>query len=279
VRRLLALAVVATLLLAACGDDDDVTSDDATTTTAAGDGAPEPAPAPLSAEALEGRTFVSQEVTGRELADGGETIRLTFDEGRLGASAGCNQMSAGYELDGTRLSWTGEPMSTMMGCSEQLMAQDTWLAELLVGGVDASLDGAELVLIAAEVTIALLDEQEAVPDQPLTGTTWTLDTLIDGETASSVPAGVGAPTLEIGDDGTVQVFTGCNRGNGTAEVGDEGTTVSFGPLATTRMACPEGGSDVEAQVLAVLEGEVEVDLDGDQLTLTKGDRALGFRAG
>jgi heat shock protein HslJ len=129
------------------------------------------------------------------------------------------------------------------------------------------------------VTIELLDEQEAVPDQPLVGTTWTLDTIIDGETASSVPAGIEAPTLEIADDGTVAVFTGCNRGNGTAEVADDGATITFGPLAITKMLCPDGGSEVEAQVLTVLDGEVQVELDGDQLTLTKGDQALGFRAG
>jgi heat shock protein HslJ len=265
----LAVAAAAALVLVACGSDGDVTAD----------GGAEPAPAPLSAEALEGRTFISQMVTGHDLAEGGETIRLTFEEGRMGASAGCNQMGSTYEIEGTRLSWTGEPMSTMMGCSEELMAQDDWLAKLLVGGVDATLDGPELVLVADDVTIVLLDEQEAVPDEPLTGTTWTLDTIIEGETASSVPAGVTPPTLEIAEDATVQVFTGCNRGNGTAEVGDDGTAITFGPLATTRMLCPDGGSDVEAQVLAVLDGEVQVELDGDQLILSKGDRALGFRAG
>lgn len=274
-RRTLAVALVSVLALiaAGCGQEDDVTADD-TTTVPAADGGSE-----LGADALEGRTFLSQSVTGYELAPGGETIRLTFEEGRLGASAGCNQMSSDVEVSADAIRWVGEPMSTMMGCSEELMAQDTWLSGLLVAGMDAELDGAALVLTADDVTIELLDEQEAVPDQPLTGTTWTLETLIDGETASSVPAEVEAPTLEIADDGSVAVFGGCNRGSGQAEVADDGTAITFGPLATTRMMCPEGGSDVEAQVLAVLDGEVQVELDGDSLTLTKGDQALGFRAG
>lgn len=274
-RRTLAVALVSVLALiaAGCGQEDDVTADD-TTTVPAADGGSE-----LGADALEGRTFLSQSVTGYELAPGGETIRLTFEEGRLGASAGCNQMSSDVEVSADAIRWVGEPMSTMMGCSEELMAQDTWLSGLLVAGMDAELDGSALVLAADDVTIELLDEQEAVPDQPLTGTTWTLETLIDGETASSVPAEVEAPTLEIADDGSVAVFGGCNRGSGQAEVADDGTAITFGPLATTRMMCPEGGSDVEAQVLAVLDGEVQVELDGDSLTLTKGDQALGFRAG
>jgi heat shock protein HslJ len=275
VRRALVVALVSALALiaAGCGQEDDVTADDTTTVPPADGGSA------LSAEALEGRTFLSQSVTGYELAQGGETIRLTFEDGRLGASAGCNQMSSEVEVSGDDIRWVGVPISTMMGCSEALMAQDTWLTELLAAGMEAELDGAALVLTADGVTVELLDEQEAVPDQPLAGTTWTLETVIDGETASSVPAGAEAPTLEIGDDGSVALFGGCNRGSGTAEVADDGSTITFGPLATTRMMCPEGGSDVEAQVLAVLDGEVEVERDGDSLTLTKGDQALGFRAG
>jgi heat shock protein HslJ len=163
------------LLTVGCGSDDPVVSD----------GGAAPDGSSLDPDALEGRTFLSQSVAGYELAPGGETIRLTFEEGRLGASAGCNQMSSDVEVDGSTLSWSGEPMSTMMGCSEELMAQDAWLTELLTGGMEVTLDGPSLVLVAGDVTIELLDEQDAAPDQPLTSTTWTLDTLIDGETAAS----------------------------------------------------------------------------------------------
>ena len=47
--------------------------------------------------------------------------------------------------------------------------------------------------------------QQAEPDQPLTGITWGLTSILDNDTASSVPNGVMA-TLLFKDDGTVQIY-------------------------------------------------------------------------
>ena len=71
---------------------------------------------------------------------------------------------------------------------------------------------------------------------------------------------------------------GCNTLNGPATVGEG--TIAFGPIATTRMACPEGVMGLEAHVLAVLDGEVTYTIDGDVLTLTNeaAEVGLGLRA-
>ena len=55
-------------------------------------------------------------------------------------------------------------------------------------------------------------------------------------------------------------------------------TLELEPLRLTMMACEGEAGTVEAAVLAVLDGTVEVAIDGKVLTLTKGDNALGFRA-
>jgi heat shock protein HslJ len=275
----LVLAVVGVLAgLAACGSDDE---DGTTTTTEPSTGATEPAlvETELTPEALAGRTFLSQEVEGYELVPD-STITIGF-EGTdvLGANAGCNQMSSSYELDGATLRWTGVPAATMMACPDELMAQDTWLTELLTAGMEATLDGTTLTLVGDGVTIVLLDEQEASPDQPIVGTAWTLDSIIANEAVSSVPADVGPPTLTIAEDGATEVYAGCNRGGTAATIADDGSTITFGPIATTKMACEPAASEVEAAVLAVLDGEVDASVDGDQLTLTKGDAGLVYRAG
>ena len=89
-----------------------------------------------------------------------------------------------------------------------------------------------------------------------------------------MPAGVEPPTLEIADDGTVTLFAGCNRGGGTVVITD--TTMTFEPLVLTMMACEGEAGTVEATVVAVLDGSVDVAIEGDTLTITNGDRGLVY---
>jgi heat shock protein HslJ len=269
-----AAVLVAGLVLVGCGDDsgDDVSSDGSTTTVAADGSASATSPGGTpTADELDGRTFLSTSVEGHDLvAD--SVLRLSFEGDRLAAHAGCNTMTGTYGVDGGTLAWTGTPAATMMACEDDLMAQDTWVAEVLTAGLAAELADGTLTLSGDGILIELAEETDA----PLTGTTWTLDTLIANEAASGLPAEVDPPTLQIADDGTVTLFTGCNTGGGTAVVGED--TLELDPLRLTMMACEGEAGRVEAAVLAVLDGTVEVALDGQVLTLTKGDNALGFRA-
>jgi len=52
------------------------------------------------------------------------------DAGRFAATAGCNQMSGGYTLDGAALAF-GPAMMTLMACPEPLMEQEQALAAAL----------------------------------------------------------------------------------------------------------------------------------------------------
>jgi heat shock protein HslJ len=274
------LAASAVVALAGCGSDGEdravsTPGDEATTSVAAGDrddGAPAPEGTAPLVEDLEGRAFTSTSVTGRELVADTE-VRLTFFDGRLGVTAGCNSASSSVEVVEGVLRWSGEPMSTLIGCPEELAAQDRWLTELLTAGATATIAGPELRLEADDVVLVLAEVQAAAVE----GTTWTLDALVDGDSASSLPTGVEAPTIEIAD-GQITVFTGCNRGGGSFEIAEDGASATVGPLATTRMACPGEAAALEAQVLAVLDGEVAIEVDGGQLTIRKGELALGFRS-
>jgi heat shock protein HslJ len=263
IRRSLVLVVAVGILAVApgCGDDDD-----------SGVDAGEPR---STAPDVDGRTFVSTDVTGHELV-AGSSVSLAFVDGRLVASAGCNTMSGSYELDGDVLRLPEQLMSTMMGCAPDLMAQDEWLSSFLTAGPTLSLDVGDLTLTSGDVAIVAVDESVANPARPMVGTAWTLDTIVEGDVASSVPVGVDAPTFEIGQDGMAAVFTGCNRGSASA--GLDGATLSLGPLRLTKMACPGDASAVEADVVAVLDGDVTFAIDGDRLTLTKADRGLVYRA-
>jgi heat shock protein HslJ len=229
---------------------------------------------------LDGRTFVSTRVTPQPLVPG-SMITLTFEDGTLGANSGCNGMSVEAWIEGDQLRVTGAIASTAMGCREPLMDQDAWLEGLLTSRPRLSLDGDRLTLSAEDGTvIELVDRRVAEPDHPLIGRKWVLDTITSGTgedgIASSVPGGV-TSTLRITDDGQLELRAGCNTGGARVEATDR--VLQLGPVVTTEMMCLGDRMRVERAVMAVArQGKVTYRIEGDHLTLTRGDRSLIYRA-
>lgn len=278
--RLLALLLPALLL--ACGDgggdDLDAGSGDAPATEPGGaSGATEPA---LVDDPLARRTFVATDVTEdgapRPLVEGTE-LRLAFVEGELRISAGCNSISRSYSYTGTGIDLGGDVAATVAGCDDPRHAQDEWITEVLSGTVAAELDGDTLILTSDETVLTLEDREVASPDLPLLGTTWVLDTVLEGTgpegTASSVPGP--EATLTLADD-TYTVDTGCNTGSGAWEIGPG--TLTFTPPELTRAACEGDAADAEAALVALLDGGVAFEVEERRLTLTAADRGLSFTA-
>jgi heat shock protein HslJ len=233
-----------------CGGDED---DD--------DGAASPARAP-TAEALAGTTFVSTEVDGDEFVEG-TTLTLGFPEaGRITAEAGCNSYFGDFRVAAGALV-VGQLGGTLIGCPAELQQQDEWVAAFLASEPKITLAGDTLTLTGADATITLVDREVVEPDVPLEGTRWEVESLVTLDAVSSVPVGQAA-FLEFAD-GQVSGNAGCNQLHGAATIGED--TITFGPIATTRRACPDATA-LEAHVLEVLTGEVAYEIDGDQARLT-----------
>lgn len=131
--------LVALLFLAGCGSGED--------------GEPE---AGAAAEiSLEGKTFDGEPVTGRKLVPDSNLI-VSFEEGRVGLAADCNNMSAPYKLTDGRLELTGEMVSTLMGCPKPLQRQDEWLAEFFKSGPTASAEDEDQVALKGEAVEIVL---------------------------------------------------------------------------------------------------------------------------
>ncbi|MEE1740224.1 META domain-containing protein [Streptomyces sp. BE147] len=117
-------------------------------------------------------------------------------------------------------------------------------------------------------------------DPPVTGTKWTVTTLVSGRNTTALPADLPdgrAPHLTFGEDGTVEGSLGCNTFHGKATV--KGTTITFGPLASTRKMCAAEAMEVERSVLAVLAGETTYTIKDQVLSLTApGGKGLGASA-
>jgi heat shock protein HslJ len=133
-----------------------------------------------------------------------------------------------------------------------------------------------LVLISGCGSGSAGDQRKA--DQPapsLVGTRW----LWVGSTIGSVDAEVAEPhryTLLLHSDGGAEFRFDCNRGRGDYQL--DGDRLRFGPIMTTRMACPEDSRDFEFG--QQLDGVASFSLDGDvvQLRLRSEGDVMRFRA-
>jgi len=234
-------------------------------------GAADSADSAGSAGSLTGRTFLSTAVTDggadRPLV-AGTRIRIRFTAGEIKVNAGCNHLMGRLRVDGDTLV-VDETGGTLIGCPPELSEQDTWIIGVLSGRPRWRLDGDTLTLTAGPVTLTLLDERVAEPDKPLVGPKWTVDTVLSGGAAGSVPAGTGLTFL---DGGRVTGSTPC--GVVEAAVTRQGGTLRFSGLVETACADP-----VHAAVVAVLSGEATMIIKGDTLTLTTVDgRGIRLRA-
>jgi heat shock protein HslJ len=252
---------------------------------------PEPArAAPSSGAEPWGRTFLSTSVTEngrpRALVEG-TRIRLTFsDDHHLGAQAGCNSMGGPAEVADGHLV-VGDLATTEMGCDPARHAQDDWLARFLTSRPGWRLEGSSLTLDQGSTRIELADREVADPDRPLQGTRWVVEEIVDGQAASSVPAGAEAYVLfkdpgghprAPGDEGFTG-STGCNQMSGTSAVDPAGRTITFSDVITTKIACDDDRMRLERAVLSVLDGKVAYVIEADRLRLDHpGGKGLGLRA-
>ena len=218
-------------------------------------------------------TAVTEDGADRPLVHG-TRIRVSFTDGELAASAGCNTMGGAYRVEEGLLVVEGGAI-TEMGCDEQRHAQDDWLFGLLGSQPAIAQEGDKLTLTSEETVIALQDREVADPDLPLTGTTWTVDTILAGDAASSVPGDLVA-TLVFQQNGAVVIATGCSPGDGTYEVVDG--SIRIRDIETIETDCEDAARQLESAVLPMLGAdEIDYVIDAGSLTLVAGDQGLVLR--
>jgi len=160
----------------------------------------------------------------------------------------------------------------MAGNPPALMAQETWFIQLLSSQPTLAVDGDTLTVTSGDAVITMLDREVAEPDAQLVGPKWTVESIIMGETAVSVPQGATA-WLQFGADGRLSLNTGCNSGGGPYTA--DGATITFGAIAMTKMACAGAAGQLEQAVMAVLNARtVDYSIDAQTLTLEAGAAGL-----
>jgi len=268
--RNIALLLVFALALAACGTEEPSRSDDPGDTTSTGQGSDD-------SSTFDGAwVLVAATVDGATLSLNDQyRVTMTIDGSRISGRAACNSYGGAASIDNGAFS-VGEIAQTEMGCEPAVMEIESMFMQGLFGITGATRSGETVSLTGAgvEFTFELLPP---VPTAELIGPTWVLDTIIQGDTATSTAATADSATLVLSTDGTFTGGTGCREISGEYVV--SGDTVQF----TSFGAYGECSSDVEwqdGQVITVLEGGFTTAIDGDRLTVTApGGEALSYQAG
>ncbi len=108
--------------------------------------------------------------------------------------------------------------------------------------------------------------------RPLVGTEWQLIQL-EGRNVKADP---GTFTLRLDDGGNVSGMGACNHLMGSYSTGER-RALKIGPLASTKMACPNLGQ--EQQFLRAIEATTHYDMDGPMLLLlSNGELRAVFQA-
>jgi heat shock protein HslJ len=99
---------------------------------------------------------------------------------------------------------------------------------------------------------------------PLSGTSWSLATFVDAQGATQ-PALPGVEATLAFAGGRVGGTAGCNRLSGTYQV--DGSSLTFGPIMSTMMACPEPQMTQEAAVTNAMANVASFEITGDRLAM------------
>lgn len=212
-----------------------------------------------------------------ELVDGmagvaDHPITLSISGTEVSGRAACNSYFGAVSVSGSEISF-GAMGQTAMGCEPAVMeAEQTFLAAL--GGVETFAFNDDRLTLTGSGARLGFDPVRPVPTAALTDTEWELDTLIEGEAASSVS---GDPaTLVLHADGTLSATTGCRTLTGKWI---ESGGVIVVPELSADGECPDDLWKQDSLVITVLEDEFRAAVAGNTLTLTSmGGDGLRYRA-
>lgn len=200
------------------------------------------------------------------------SITAEFSEdGKVGGSAGCNNYSATYEVDGNKINLNMSLTAmTLMACPEPIMKQESAYLAALEAAVTFEVSDYELLLFDANGDPVAVFEAVS---QDLAGTSWEVISYNNGKEAVVSVIIDTQITANFGEDGELTGSASCNDYFGPYET--DGENISMGPFGTSRMACqgPEGIMDQENQYLAALETADTYKIDGIRMNMRTADGA------
>lgn len=200
-------------------------------------------------------------------------VTLTVGGTEVSGRSACNWYTGRIVVDAGVLR-IDQTSSTEMACEEPAMATEAEYLAALARVRRATRDGDRLTLLGPGVELSF-DELAPPPVAEIVGTDWILESLLEGDVASSV--GGDRMTLRLDADGTFKGGTGCRTFSGRWIIEDGGIRPT--DLAMDQTDCAPPLVEQDQHVVTVLEG-FRASVDGQTLTLTGGGGdGLMYRAG
>jgi heat shock protein HslJ len=192
-------------------------------------------------------------------------ITLDLDGDEAGGIAACNNYLGTVDTatDTGAVTFSGLG-GTEMACmpASVMDLEQAYLTAL--GAVEsAARDDDQLILTGTDVELTFATIRP-VPRAELEGTRWLLESLIEGDSASSVaeqPA-----TLLLSGDGRLTGSTGCRTLMGGYEL--SGDQVIVDALESDKRGCPPDLDRQDSHVLTALQDGFGIAVEGDVLTVT-----------
>lgn len=206
--------------------------------------------------------------------DGAPAVTLIVDGATVSGTSACNSYSGDVSVEAGGVAVTGLG-GTEMACEPAVMElEQRYLAAL--ESMDRARRSADTLTLTGSDATLTFSLDPPVADARLTGTTWRLESLVDGESVSSTePGGL----LVLSNDGTWRASSGCGDLRGGYRLSGSTVTVTERRVQVADGACSELALAQHAQVAGVLSGSFEVAVDGDRLRITAADgRGLEYRA-
>ena len=219
--------------------------------------------APLSADGPDGDWVLESGVPIVE----GASITISFDGSQIGGRAACNTYGGTAHIDGDAVSIPGGGpgatfFMTEMACDQQIQASEQTFVQALFAVSAWSIEDGRLHLTGPDVDLVF--ESVAPIEAPdFVGTEWALQSLVDGESATSV-AGDEA-TLFLSENGTVTGSTGCRTLAGTWVVRSGEV---FFPEFGADGECPSNLSEQDGFIVTVLGDGFRPEISGNRLEVT-----------
>ncbi|NQD71392.1 META domain-containing protein [Sphingobacterium shayense] len=192
---------------------------------------------------LLGKKWQLVELSGNPVAEkiNGKTpyLELLTEGNRYSASGGCNGIGGEYELLKNHGIKFERGMSTMMACPDMTIEQG--LGKLFETADSYTVSDSALTFSSKGALLAKFKIFEQAQND-LAGT-WELDYIMEAGSSLDTLFPVKKPsmTFDVANN-KVSGNGGCNRFNGSVVI--EGSTLKFGPVMSTKMACPGTAENV-----------------------------------
>lgn len=240
-----------------------------------GSGAPDGAPPGPAVDAVGVWAFESGHGPSGEIEPVvGNDITLEIAESKISGSAGCNSYGGGLSIDGSEFDAGGLAVSEIACEPRVAEAEERYLDA--IGAADTIAVETKTLTLSGPDTELTFSKVPPIDTSPLTGTTWILESLVQGDTVSSTVSGAKPAHLLLSEDKTFEGTTGCRSFSGGWSTSGDLVTVT---QLVFRGTCKKA-AEQDAHVAAVIGTGFRAEVDGGKLYLTsdKDDFGLVYRS-